>query len=469
MPARLISRRGLLASPLAPAAPPARPNIILIVTDDQRFDAFSASGHTGILSFLRTPNMDRLAREGLHFRNAFVTTSLCSPSRASILSGQYAHTHGVNALEQDLKPDCRTFPQLLREAGYETGFVGKWHLGKNSDEPDPAFDYWAAFRGQGAYFNPVLNVNGRRTGTAGYVTDVLTDQAIGFVSKRRDKPFFLMLGHKAPHSPVTPPKHLEGLFAGIEIPYPPGYHEKHDDKPAWYLEFHDHDFFHVLLEPKEKYERYVKDYCRTLVSVDENLGRLLAALDRGGLGENTAIFYLADNGHFLAEHQLYSKMIMYEEAIRIPLLVRWPRGIRAGARRDEMVLNIDLAPTILELAGVRAPAEMEGSSFRRLLAGGGGRGWRRSFLYEYDDGWGLPQLEGVRTADGWQYTRYPDWEQLYYIPDDPHQMKNLARDPRFAGRKERLMAELRRLGGGRAVLKGPGPYKRQSGPVHRPH
>ncbi len=446
-----------------------RPNIILVVVDDQRYDAFSACGHGGMLSFLKTPNMDRLAAEGINFRNAFVTTSLCTPSRASILTGQYVHTHGVNALELDVRPGATIFPELLRKAGYETGFVGKWHLGRQSEEPDPAFDSWAAFRSQGVYFNPVLNVNGRRTATNGYVTDVLTDYAIDFVRRKRDRPFFLQLGHKAPHAPVTPPAHLEPLFSGIDVPYPPSYYENHDDKPPWYLNFHNHDFFHTQLHPRAQFQKYVKDYCRTLVSIDENLGRLLAALDETGLSGNTAIFYLSDNGHFLGEHQFYSKMIMYEEAIRIPLLVRFPERAPRGLRCDEMVLNVDLAPTILELAGSPVPREMEGRSFLPLLEGRRAPGWRKSFLYEYDDGWGLPPLEGVRTADGWQYTRYPDWEQLYYMPDDPCQMRNLARDARFAGRKKRLITELRRLGGGKPLTRGPSEYQRRSEPVHTAH
>jgi N-acetylglucosamine-6-sulfatase len=469
---RLATRRqflGSAAAPLAAATAARRPNIVVIVTDDQRYDAFSACGRPGPLSFLQTPNMDRLAREGVHFRNTFVTTSLCSPSRASIMSGKYVHTHGVHSLEMDLRDDCRIFPALLRDAGYDTGFVGKWHLGRESDVPDPAFRFWAGFKGQGTYFDPVLNVNGERRKLPGYVTDVLTDQAIGFIQRKRDQPFFLYLGHKAPHSPVTPPKDLAELYTDVDVPLPKTYYENHDDKPAWYLEFHDHDAFHTLLHPVEKYREYVRNYCRTLVSVDRNLGRLLKALDDGGLARDTAVVYLSDNGHFLGEHQFYSKMIMYEESIRIPLLVRYPRQAAAGRRVDEMVLNVDLAPTILDLAGVAAPRDMEGRSFAELIAGRKARDWRQSFLYEYDDGWGLPPLEGVRTADGWQYTRYPDWEQLYDIARDPDQVRNLAADPKYQARKRELIAELKRLGGGRPFTKGPSPYKRQSEPTHTRH
>ena len=471
-----LSRREFLAAACGTAwaqrSPAPRPNIILIVVDDQRHDAFSASGVRGVFDFLKTPNMDRLAREGVHFRNAFCTTSLCSPSRASILTGKYVHTHGVNGLAKDVTNGAAIFPQLLKHAGYETGFVGKWHLGADSEVPDPAYDHWAAFRGQGTYFDPLLNINGRKTPARGYVTDVLTDQAIAFATRRRDRPFFLHLAHKAPHDPCTPPKHLEKLFEDVKIEYPPSYYEKHDDKPSWYLEFHDHDAFHSTFHPREKFEKYAKDYARTLVSIDENLGRLLEALERSAKLENTVILYTSDNGHFMAEHQFFSKMIMYEESIRIPLVVRNPATKSRGVKRDEFVLNVDIGPTILDLAGVAVPREMEGRSFRRLIADERVRDWRNSFLYEYEDGgpyWGLPQLEGVRTADGWQYTRYPDWEQMYDVATDPHQVKNLANDPRFSKKKRELIARLRQLGGGRKELKPGGPYKRRSEAVHTPH
>lgn len=468
-----LTRRSVLGSLAAPvvarAGRAARPNVVLIITDDQRYDAFSASGYPGILSFLQTPNMDRLTAEGMHFRNAFCTTSLCSPSRASILSGQYVHTHGVNSLMGELKPGCRIFPQLLKEAGYETGLIGKWHLGKESEKPQPAFDYWAAYRGIGRYVDPVLNVNGQATQTKGYTTDLLTEHALQFIQKKRERPFFLQLAHIAPHGPVTPPQHLESLFQDVRIPYPPSAYEEQDDKPSWYRNFHDHDFFHRELHPHAKFEKYVKDYCRTLVSVDQNFGRLLRALDDARLTENTVVVWMSDNGHFLGEHQFYSKMIMYEEATRIPIMVRFPGRTPPGAKCREIVLNVDIGPTILDLAGVPIPKEMEGRSFRPLLEGKKVRDWRKSFLYEYDDGWGLPPLEGVRTLDGWQYARYTDWEQLYYMPEDPYQIRNLATIPKFARKKQELAEELKRLGGGRPLTKGPSAYTRSSEAVHSAH
>jgi N-acetylglucosamine-6-sulfatase len=469
------TRRQFLAASAAPlvraqaAATP--PNIILVVVDDQRYDAFSASGFGGMFRFMRTPNMDRLAREGVHFRNAFVTFSLCTPSRTSILTGQYVHTHGVNALGMDFVRPTRIFPEMLKDAGYDTGFVGKWHIGPQSETPQRAYNYWAAFRGQGAYFDTLLNVNGTRTPTQGYVTDVLTERALEFLGRKRDGPFFLHLAHKAPHDPVTPPPRLQSLWEEARVPYPRSRWERHDDKPSWYLNFHDHDAFHYMFHPHARFEKYAKDYARTLAAVDESLGRVLKALDESGQAENTAIIYMSDNGHFMAEHQFFSKMIMYEESIRVPLLMRYPRAARRGAKCDDFALNVDIAPTILDLAGIPAPKDMEGRSLRPLAEGRTPRDWRRSFLYEYEDAsnLGLPQFEGVRTADGWQYTRYPDWEQLYHIPKDRDQVKNLARDPRHQAKKAQLQAELKRLGGGRTELKGPGNYKRRSEPAHTPH
>lgn len=473
-PAPVVTSRRefLLGAVAAAAAPPGpRPNILFIITDDQRYDAFSASGFGGMLSFLKTPHMDRLATEGVHFRNAFVTTSLCSPSRASMLTGQYAHTHGVNStdLGRDLKPGARIFPQLLQQAGYETGLIGKWHLGKDSELPKPGFDFWAAFRELGAYFDPVLNVNGTRTPTHGYITDILTDYAIDFIRRPRQHPFYLQLAHLAPHDPVSPPEDLKHLFDDVDIPYPASFYERQDDKPSWYLNFHDHDFFHTKLHPRATFHQYVKDYCRCLVAVDRNLGRLLKVLDDTGLSRNTVIIYMGDNGHFLTEHQFFSKMIMYEESVRVPLLVRYPGVGLRGRKRDEFVLNVDIAETALEIAGAAIPKNMEGRSFLPLVCGQKPADWRKSFLYEFDDGWGLPPLEGVRTADGWQYARYTDWEQLYYIPEDPCQTRNLAADPKYGARKQELFRELQRLGGGRPLLRGPSAYKRRSEPVHTPH
>lgn len=465
----MLTRRQFSVS-LAAAFRPPRPNIIVNVMDDQRWDCLSCYEGKTFLNFIRTPHMDRLAREGVLFRNAFVTFSLCSPSRASMLTGKDVRTHGVSRLALDIPADCAILPALLQRAGYETGFVGKWHLGQKSELPNPAFHHWAGVRGQGEYIDPLMNINGRTTKIPGYATEVFMDQALEFIGKTRDKPFFLWIGQKAPHSPCTPPKHLERLYENIEVARPPTYVEDHSDKPAWFVESHDHDYFHLLLHPNAAFQKYVKDFCRTIVSADEQLGRLLKALDERGLTEDTVVIHLSDNGHFLGEHQLYSKMLMYEESIRVPLLVRYPRLAPGGRKCDDMVLNLDLAPTVLELAGIPVPKDMEGRSYREQIAGRTPRAWRRSFRYEYYcSTWGLPDFDGVRTADGWKYCRFPDWEQLYNLNEDPTEVRNLAQDPKFASKKRELIAELRRLGGGVRELRPPCPYKRRSEPRHTPH
>lgn len=467
----LLGGLGAATGSRAPAAlRPRRPNIIVNVMDDQRWDCLSCYEGRTVLNFIRTPNMDRLAAEGVRFRNTFVTFSLCSPSRATMLTGKDVRTHGVNRLALDVQPDCAIFPALLKQAGYETGYTGKWHLGKESDVPDPAFDYWAGVRDQGQYIDPVMNINGSVTKVPGYASEIFMDRALEFVTKKRDKPFFLWLAQKAPHSPCTPPKHLERLYEDVTVAKPPTYSESHDDKPAWFVEQHDHDFFHTLLHPNAAYQKYTKDFCRTITAVDEQLGRLMKTLDEKGLTENTVIIHIADNGHFLGEHQLYSKMLMYEESIRVPLIVRYPGFAPAGRKCDDMVLNLDMAPTVLDLAGVPVPKDMEGRSFREVLAGRTPRNWRRTYRYEYYcSTWGLPDFDGVRTADGWKYCRFPDWEQMYNVKDDPTEVRNLAKDAKYAAKKRELQQELRRLGGGVRELRPPCPYKRRSEEKHTPH
>ena len=265
------------------------------------------------------------------------------------------------------------------------------------------------------------------------------------------------------------------LHREIDVALPNTYYENHDDKPAWFLEFHDHDAFHVKFHPPDRYREYVRNYCRSLVSVDESLGRLLKLLDERGLTGNTAILWLSDNGHFMAEHQLFSKMMPYEESMRIPMLMRWPGEIPAGSACDDIVLNVDVGSTVLNVAGVKPPADFEGRSFLDLARGRRIADWRRSFRFEYfaEGGWGLPSLEAVRTSDGWMYARYPDWEQLYWMDEDPFQIRNLAANPKFAAKKKALNEELRRLGGGAELHPpyhdGPHAYKRLSEPVHTPH
>lgn len=438
-----------------------RPNILFILTDDQ---AWNVLGFTGRFPFLRTPHLDRLAREGAHFLNAFVTTSLCSPSRASFLTGCYAHRHGVRANEQrDIHPSIPTFPQVLQKAGYETAFIGKWHMRPVSD-PRPGFDEWLSFRGQGEYVNPTLNQNGREFQQEGYMTDLLTDYALRWLRRPRRGPFCLLLWHKAVHGPFTPAPRHQNAFADAELPKPPNFDDTFAGKPRWLRRG---AFYGQRREQWEQSEgKPIPDalpvgewnprnpahlnYLRTLLAVDESVGQVLAALEEMGQLDNTFILFSSDNGFFLGEHRRGDKRLMYEESIRIPLLVRYPPLVRSGVRIEEMVLNIDVAPTLLELAGAPIPKTVQGRSFLPLLRGEKVE-WRRSWLYEYfQEDWlpGVPTMLGVRT-ERWKYIRYPDLpgelEELYDLEKDPYELRNLAADPAYAEQLKALRGELERL------------------------
>ena len=429
--------------------PASGPNIVLVLTDDQRADAVGYAAAGGPMPFLSTPAIDRLAWNGVVFDNAFVTTSLCCPGRASILTGLYASVHAVRSNEHPLPAGVELFPGRLRRHGYETAFVGKWHIGgDDSERPRPEFDYWVGLPGQGAYVDPELNVAGRRLERSGYVTDILTEYALEFIDRPRDRPFFLLLSHKAPHPPVSPAPRHERLWEEAAVPLPLTVDEPLGDKPDWFEKAHNHDGFKHWLSPRPKLVEYIRDYARTLAAVDESLGRVIERIDARGLTDETVVLFTSDNGHFLGEHRLYSKMLMYEESIRVPLVVRHPAA--EPARRLEIALNVDLAPTILEIAGLDAsqnPAPAR--SLLPLVLGQQPVDWRRSFRYEYlNSRWGLPSLEGVWTESGWKYVRYPDWEQLFYLPDDPFERDNLATRAEHTERRLELIAELERLGGG---------------------
>ncbi|MBI1338279.1 MAG: sulfatase-like hydrolase/transferase [Phycisphaera sp.] len=431
-----------------------RPNIIFILTDDQRYDAMSCMGHP----IVKTPNMDRLRREGVLFQNAFVTTSLCSPARASFLTGAYVHTHGVIGnwgceIDHDATP---TFPRLLHDAGYRTAFVGKWHM-KHTNQPRPGFDYWLAFAGQGVYNDPTLNENGREFKATGYITDLLTDYALNFINQQNpDQPYCLYLSHKAVHSPFTPAPRHENIYPDAQIPEPPSFQDTKAGKPAWQRG--------GIADPRYQQPRDVPDsitpgpwdpnnarrlgYLRTLSAVDDSLGRILKTLEERGELDNTLILYTSDNGYFFGEHGLGDKRLMYEESLRIPMLMRYPPLVKPNSTVTQMVLNIDVAPTLLDLADVPAPATVQGRSVLPLLAGKTA-GWRTSFLYEYwiDLTDRIPRMVGVRT-DGWKLIRYPDLQdidEMYDLTADPTEMTNLAQDPKYAEQHQQLNAELNRL------------------------
>ncbi len=418
--------RGLGARAEAPANPR---NLIFILVDDMRFDSMSLMGHP----FLKTPNLDRLAAGGMLFRNSFVTTSLCSPSRASTLTGMYAHLHGVQDNSSPFTSSAPIFPALLRAAGYETAFVGKWHMGDASDEPRPGFDRWVSFRGQGVYTNPVFNIDGKRAERQGYVTDLLTGEALEFLRKKRRKPFFLYLSHKAVHADFQPAERHRNAFAGVRITPPrsmaatPG---NLAGKPLWVRrQRHSWHGVDYLYHDRTSLEQFILDYCRTLLAVDESVGRLLAALRELGLLESTLVMLTSDNGFLMGEHGLIDKRCMYEESIRVPLLAHCPEMIRQGSVTQRIALNIDIAPTLLQAAGAPVPASVQGASLLPILRGESPP-WRQAMLYEYFWEAAYPQTPtvfGVRT-ERYKYMHYHgvfDLDELYDLEKDPGEMRNL--------------------------------------------
>jgi len=454
----------------AAAAEPARqarPNVVFILSDDHRYDFMGF--HPDGPEFLETPNMDRMAAQGAHLENAFVSTSLCSPSRASILTGQYMHRHRVVDNQRPVPPGTVFFPQYLQQAGYTTAFVGKWHMGHEHDDPRPGFDHWVSFAGQGTYFDPVLNVDGRRRQVEGYVADVLTDQALRWLAEGRnkDKPFFLYLSHKSVHYPFTPaPRHL-GRYQDKPIDYPEtmaNTERNYQTQPHWVRErrFSIHGIDHMQTGPFDKdpvpdFDDLYHRYCETVHGLDENLGRVLDWLDRTGLSRNTLVIYMGDNGFELGEHGFYDKRDAFEESIRVPMLAYAPGRIKPGTKVTEMVQNIDVAPTILEACGAKPPAsaQIDGRSFLPLLLGKSVP-WRDHILYEYHWEWNFPATPttlAIRT-DRFKYVFYHgvwDHNGFYDLTTDPHERHNLINVPAYAEQiaamKKQLFDELEASGG----------------------
>jgi N-acetylglucosamine-6-sulfatase len=417
------------------------PNIIFILSDDHRYDFMSfiptLSEHVATPKFLITPSMDKLAKEGAYFQNAFVTTSLCSPSRASILTGMYSHKHGVVDNDSPVPPYNIFFPEYLQKQGYETAFMGKWHMGGDSDEPRKGFDKWVSFKGQGVYYNPLMNVDGKQVQKEGYITDILTEYALDYIKQEREKPFFLYLSHKAVHAMFEPAERHKGKFNDITIEYPEtmaNTEENYVDKPNWVREqrygWHGVDYmYHGELEFDEFYKRY----CETILALDESIGAILNTLNETGLDKSTVVFYMSDNGFSLGEHGLIDKRQMYEESMRVPLLVYSPGFIKPSTVISELVQNIDIAPTILELAGMNTPEQIDGKSFVPLLLGENIE-WRDEVFYEYF--WErpfphTPTVFGVRT-DKYKYMTFHgiwDIDELYDIENDPLEKHNLIMSP----------------------------------------
>jgi len=445
--------------------PPAtRPNILYIMTDDHAAHMLSAYGS----KIASTPNLDRIGAEGVRFSNAFCTNSLCAPSRATLLTGKYSHANGLRNNMDTFDGSQQTFPKLLQAAGYETAVVGKWHL---KSEPT-GFDYWNILPGQGVYHDPELIEMGEKSKHEGYVTDIITDIAINWIRQREpDKPFALLYHHKAPHAQWVPDDKHAAMFKGEEIAEPKTFNDDRQGRAKPVQEAKNLIWPDLRdrwkswgkwgksvpegLSPEEEkkyvYQQYVKDYMRVVASVDDNVGRMLDFLDESGLAENTVVIYTTDNGMFVGDHGMFDKRWMHEEALRIPLLVRYPREIKAGSVVDGFALNVDFAPTILDFAGVEIPADMQGRSLRPLLDGQTPADWRTSFYYHYYEHPGphnVAKHEGVRT-DRYKLLHYTDTDEseLIDLTEDPHEYHNVYDDPAKAAVVEEIesqMADFRR-------------------------
>jgi arylsulfatase A-like enzyme len=474
-----------------------RPNIIFIFTDDHASHAISAYGS----KINTTPNLDRLAAQGMLFRNAFCTNSICAPSRAVILTGKHSHLNGVIDNRVAFDGAQQTFPKLLQNAAYQTAMIGKWHL-----KSDPTgFDYWQVLPGQGHYYNPEFKTPEGQVKVTGYVTDIVTDLALDWLKTGRDadKPFMMMYQHKAPHREWAPgPNHLT-MYDDVTLPEPPtlfddyanrtsaakqqemtlsdhmhlGYDLKVPPSPDDEREYqmwkriHDRlndqqrDAWDAAYGPKNeafrkanltgqdlvrwKYQRYVKDYLRCIASVDDNIGRLLDYLDQSGLAKNTIVIYSSDQGFYLGDHGWFDKRWMYEESLRMPLIVRWPGVTKPGSENKDLVQNLDFAETFLDIAGVKQPADMQGHSIVPLLKGKTPDDWRESIYYHYYEFPGAHMVArhyGVRTDRHKliHYYEINEWE-LFDLENDPDELKSVYDDPANAGLIKRLKTELTRL------------------------
>jgi arylsulfatase A-like enzyme len=471
-----------------------RPNILFIMSDDHASHAMSCYGSR----INRTPNLDRIADEGMRFDICFCTNSICTPSRATILAGTYSHVNAVTTLATPMDNRLVTFPKLLRQAGYQTAIFGKWHLGTGAAHCPTGFDDWAVLPGQGLYHNPHFIFAGPGGGTRrivrGYVTDIITDMCLDWLKKRNTRrPFMMLYHHKAPHRAWEPDEKHAALYLNEEIPEPETLLDTYEHRasaarlarmrvgPHSAREDVKCDINYDMPETDLRrwaYQRYIKDYLRVIASVDDNVGRVLDYLDAEGLTENTIVVYTSDQGFFLGDHGWYDKRFMYEESLRMPLVIRWPREVRAGEVNDDIVTNVDFAPTFLDAAGVEVPGRMQGSSFGTILRGTTPPGWqtsmyyrywmhlahhyvcshygvrtkRHKLIYYYADGCGQRGTPGqeaygvLSRARGADEDEQParEWE-LFDLDEDPHELRNVYHDPAYAEAVRELNGELDRL------------------------
>ena len=485
-----------------------RPNILFIMSDDHAEQAISCYSK----KLINTPNIDRIAQEGILFKNSFVTNSICAPSRATLLTGKYSHKNRLRDNRDEFDGSQMTFPKLLQKAGYDTYIVGKWHL----KTTPTGFEDWQVLIGQGEYYNPLFLENGKEKQYTGYATDIITNKALEILEQRdRNRPFCLLVHHKAPHRNWMPnTKHLNA-FKDTELPLPEAFYDDYTKRPAaakadmriddmylshdlklkkgfyqqetgtggnaqfapnaaetwqrmyerlteeqrkaWDAHYNlvNEKFKNANLTGKDltewKYQQYIKDYLRCILSIDENVGRLLDYLDRANLTDNTIVIYTSDQGFYLGEHGWYDKRFMYEESLSMPLVMRYPEEISAGQVCEDIVLNLDFAPTFLDFAGVDIPKDMQGASFRSLTRGKTPDAWRTAMYYhyyEYPHGWhDVSRHYGIRTQRYKLIHFYFDidnWE-LYDLVKDPHEINNVYENPAYQDIVHELKRELKKL------------------------
>lgn len=475
-----------------------KPNIIFIMADDHAYQTISAYGST----LIKTPNIDRLAREGMLMKEAVVTNAVCSPSRAVILTGKYSHMNGMKDNGTYFNGIQQTLPKIFKQNGYRTAIVGKWHLFSTPT----GFDYWNILPDQGNYYNPKFIKNGKDTVYQGYVTDIITDQALNWITKNKDEaPFFLMLHHKAPHRNAMPPLKYLNKFNDRNFPLPSNFYDDYSGRDAlqrqtitmkdhldirydskipcdtcpvnsvnnwapaeyqreierltpeerkiWDAEFQkEYEKFKTLKTKDEsvrfQFQRFMEDYLRCVNSLDDNIGRVLEYLDDNGMAGNTIVVYMSDQGFYLGEHGLYDKRFMYKESFRTPMMIRYPNGFKGGKTTNAFTLNLDIAPTLLDFSGIPVPAEMQGESMKHLLINGKDKNWRNEVYYHYyEKSFGLTAHYGIKTKR-YKLIHFYDpinsWE-LYDLKKDPHEMKNIYNKPEYNKIVNKLTIRLKEL------------------------